>query len=142
MLTSCRLIIYIVGSEARVKNPRPQADPRSFLPLTPLALHVMLAVGDEPRHGYAIITEVTARTDGLIRLRSGTLYTLLQRLESSDLILESHQRRAERDDERRRYYELTPLGRAVLEADLRRLASALGEGRRKRLLGTPRKARV
>ena len=113
----------------------PAADPRSFLPLTPLAFHVLMALADSGRHGYAIIQEVDARTDGLIRLRSGTLYTLLQRLLAEALIAESEARpRSEDDDERRRYYILTTLGRDVLAADARRLESAVAEARRKRVL--------
>ena len=110
-------------------------DPRGFLPLTPLACHVLLALADGGLHGYGIIREVSERTDGLITLRSGTLYTLLQRLLSEGLIAESERRPdPDQDDERRRYYEMTALGRTVLEADLRRLESAVGEGRRKRVL--------
>jgi DNA-binding PadR family transcriptional regulator len=113
----------------------PAPDPRSFLPLTPLAFHVLMALADAGRHGYAIIQEVDARTDGLIRLRSGTLYTLLQRLLAEALIAESAERpRSEEDDERRRYYILTTLGRDVLAADARRLESAVAEARRKRVL--------
>lgn len=110
-------------------------DPRGFLPLTPLACHVLLALADGGLHGYGIIREVSERTEGLITLRSGTLYTLLQRLLNEGLIAESERRPdPDQDDERRRYYEMTALGRTVLEADLRRLESAVGEGRRKRVL--------
>ena len=117
-------------------KPRPTADPRSFLPLTPLAFQVLLALADEERHGYGIIREVESRTDGLIRLRSGSLYTLLQRLLDEDLIVESDERPApEQDDERRRYYKVTELGRGVLAAEARRLESAVTEARRKHVLG-------
>jgi DNA-binding PadR family transcriptional regulator len=117
-------------------KPRPSPDPRSFLPLTPLAFQVLLALADEGRHGYGIIQEVEARTDGLIRLRSGSLYTLLQRLLDEDLIVESDERPApEQDDERRRYYKVTELGRGVLAAEARRLESAVSEARRKHVLG-------
>ena len=110
-------------------------DPRAFLPLTPLAFHVLMALADAGRHGYAIIQEVEARTDGLIRLRSGTLYTLLQRLEGESLIVESAVRPALQDDDsRRRYYGLTPLGRRVLEAEARRLEVAVADARKKRIL--------
>jgi DNA-binding PadR family transcriptional regulator len=110
-------------------------DPRSFLPLTPLACHVLLALADTDRHGYGIIQEVESRTDGVIRLRSGTLYTLLQRLLAEALIVESDERpSADQDDERRRYYRLTDLGAAVLAADVRRLEAAVGEARRKHVL--------
>ena len=112
------------------------ADPRSLLPLTPLAFQVLLALADGDRHGYGIIREVETRTDGLIKLRSGTLYTLLQRLLAEALILESNTRpAAAEDDERRRYYALTEFGRAVLTAEARRLESALGEARRKHVIG-------
>jgi DNA-binding PadR family transcriptional regulator len=111
-------------------------DPRSLLPLTPLAFQVHLALADRDRHGYDIIKEVDTRTDGLIRLRSGTLYTLLQRLLAEGLILESENRPdPEDDDQRRRYYAVTEFGRAVLTAEARRLESALGEARRKQVIG-------
>ena len=111
-------------------------DPRSLLPLTPLAFQVLLALADRDRHGYDIIKEVDTRTDGLIRLRSGTLYTLLQRLLAEGLILESAERPdPEDDDQRRRYYAVTPFGRAVLTAEARRLESAIGEARRKHVIG-------
>jgi DNA-binding PadR family transcriptional regulator len=114
-------------------------DPRSFLPLTPLAFQVLLALADSDRHGYGIIREVDTRTDGLIKLRSGTLYTLLQRLLTETLIAESDERPvADEDDERRRYYGLTEFGRAVLSAEARRLESAIGEARRKQVIGKVR----
>ena len=111
-------------------------DPRTLLPLTPLAFQVLLALADQARHGYDIIREVDARTDGIIRLRSGSLYTLLQRLLDEDLIVESHDRPdPDEDDERRRYYNVTDLGRKVLAAEARRLESAVAEARRKHVFG-------
>jgi DNA-binding PadR family transcriptional regulator len=111
-------------------------DPRSFLPLTPLAFQVLLALADTERHGYGIILEVDERTDGLIRLRTGTLYTLLQRLLDETLIEESDARPdPDEDDQRRKYYRLTDLGRDVLAAEARRLESLIGEARRKHVLG-------
>ena len=119
----------------------PAPDPRSFLPLTPLAFQVLLALADTPRHGYGVILEVSERTDGLIRLRTGTLYVLLQRLLDQKLIEKSDARPdPDRDDERRRYYAVTPLGRSVLQADARRLEAVVGEARRKRVLGRAGKA--
>ena len=116
------------------------ADPRRFLPLTALAFQVLLALADEDRHGYGIIREVEDRTGGLISLRTGTLYTMLQRLLEERLIVESDRRPArDEDDERRKYYRLTPLGRAVLGAEARRLETALGDARRKKVL--PRAAK-
>ena len=120
---------------------REPVDPRSFLPLTPLAFQVLLALADTERHGYGIIREVDERTDGLIRLRTGTLYTLLQRLLEEKLIEESDNRPSpDRDDERRRYYRLTELGRSVVGAEARRLESLIGEARRKHVLGRAGKA--
>jgi DNA-binding PadR family transcriptional regulator len=115
-------------------------DPRSFLPLTPLVFQVLLTLADEPRHGYAIIREVETRTDGLIRLRTGTLYALLPRLLDQGLLEESAGRAPEHDDERRRYYAVTPLGRDVLKAEARRLELAVEDARRKHVLGRAGKA--
>jgi DNA-binding PadR family transcriptional regulator len=112
-------------------------DPRSFLPLTPHAFQVLLALTDEDRHGYALIQEVELRTDGIIRLRTGTLYTLLQRLTDEQLIIPAAATRGA--DPRRRYYRITDLGRAVLGAEARRLESLIGEARRKHVLGRPGK---
>ena len=81
---------------------------------------VLLALADEQRHGYGIIREVDTRTDGLIKLRTGTLYILLQRLVAHGLIEESDERPdPDTDDERRRYHAITSLGRAVLRAEAR-----------------------
>jgi DNA-binding PadR family transcriptional regulator len=119
----------------------PAVNPRSFLPLTPLAFQVLLALADSERHGYGIIREVDERTDGLIRLRTGTLYTLLQRLLDEDLIETSNARPdPEDDDERRKYYRLTALGKDVLAAEARRLESLIGEARRKQVISRTKKA--
>lgn len=120
---------------------RQSIDPRSFLPLTPLAFQVLLALADTERHGYGIIREVGERTDGLVKIRTGTLYTMLQRLLDERLLEESDRRpAADEDDERRRYYRLTPLGRDVLQAEARRLELLIGEARRKHVLGRTTKA--
>jgi DNA-binding PadR family transcriptional regulator len=108
-------------------------DPRSFLPLTPLAYQVLLALADSDRHGYGIIREVADRTDGLVRIRTGTLYTMLQRL-LEERLLEETDSRPEDDDARRRYYRLTDLGRDVLAAETRRMESLIGDAHRKRVL--------
>jgi DNA-binding PadR family transcriptional regulator len=115
--------------------PTTAADPRRYLPLTPLAFQVLLALADDDRHGYAIIREVEDRSGGVITLRTGTLYTMLRRLLQEQLIEESSRRPARTDDdERRRYYRLSALGRGVLTAEARRLESALGDARRKKIL--------
>ena len=81
-----------------------------------------MALADEDRHGYAIIQEVLGRTDGEVRLSPGTLYRSIQRMLDDDLIVEIHERPApDMDDERRRYYRITPFGRTVAKAEARRL---------------------
>ena len=98
-------------------------DPSSLLPLPNAAFHILLAVADEDRHGYAIIQDVAARTDGELKLSAGTLYRSIQRMLEQGLIVEPRQRPLpELDDERRRYYRITPFGRAVAEAESRRMA--------------------
>jgi DNA-binding PadR family transcriptional regulator len=96
--------------------------PASLLPLPPATFHILMAVADEDRHGYAIIQEIAARTDGELRLSAGTLYRSIQRMIEQDLIVEVHERPApELDDERRRYYRITEFGTAVARAETRRL---------------------
>lgn len=92
------------------------ADPRQFLPLSPQQFHILLALADMDRHGYGIILEVAARTNQALRLGTGTLYTALARLVTLGLVADTG-----RDDDRRRYYRLTALGRRVLEAEAARL---------------------
>ncbi len=97
--------------------------PHDLLPLLPATFHILLALADEDRHGYAIIQEVAARTDGGVRLSAGTLYRSIQRMLEQGLILETNERPApELDDERRRYYRITPFGRAVARAEAGRLS--------------------
>jgi DNA-binding PadR family transcriptional regulator len=98
-------------------------DPSSLLPLPNAAFHILLAVADEDRHGYAIIQDVAARTSGELKLSAGTLYRSIQRMLEQGLLVEPRQRPVpELDDERRRYYRITPFGRIVAEAESRRLA--------------------
>ena len=101
-------------------------DSASFLPLPNAAFHILLAVADEDRHGYAIIQDVAARTGGALKLSPGTLYRSIQRMLEQGLLVEPRQRPVpELDDERRRYYRITPLGRAVAEAESQRMAQLL-----------------
>ena len=107
----------------------------ALLPLKPKVLHVLLAVADGPRHGYSIMQEVAARTDGQVRLWPAALYALLRELERADWIVESDQRpAAEEDDERRRYFALTPLGKRVLDGEVRRLEAIVHHARSSRAL--------
>src|SRR4051794_10210851 len=92
-----------------------------LLPLTPAVFHILLSLAGGERHGYAIMAEVGEATDGKIRLGPGTLYGTIKRLLASELIEESETRPdAEMDDERRRYYRLTPFGRRVIQAEVHR----------------------
>jgi DNA-binding PadR family transcriptional regulator len=92
-----------------------------LLPLPPATFHILLALAGEDRHGYAIIQDVEARTSGELRLSAGTLYRSLARMVEQGLIVEVAKRRTAADDERRRYYRLTPFGTAVARAEMRRL---------------------
>jgi len=91
-------------------------DPLRFLPLSAHQFHILLALIDGERHGYGVIQDVAQRTGGDMRLGTGTLYTAIARLVALDLIVDTG-----REDDRRRYYRLLPLGRAVLQAETRRL---------------------
>ncbi len=105
------------------------------LPLKPKVLHILLALADGPRHGYSIMQEVAERTDGQVRLWPAAVYGLLRELEKDDLIVESDDRpSAAEDDERRRYFALTPLGKRVLDAEIRRLEAIVHQARSSRAL--------
>lgn len=98
--------------------------PESLLPLPVATLHILLAVADADRHGYAIIQEVAARTGGEVTLSAGTLYRSIQRMVELDLLEETDERpAADEDDERRRYYRITAFGRDVARAEVDRLQS-------------------
>ena len=120
---------------------RKRRDPESLLPLTPGMFQVLIALADGDKHGYAVIKEVTRRTDGEIALSAGTLYTIIRRFEQEGVIAESAQRPdAALDDERRRYYGLTEFGRDVARAEARRMETALGMARAKNLIPKGRPA--
>jgi DNA-binding PadR family transcriptional regulator len=94
-----------------------------LLPLPPATFHILLALADTDRHGYAIIQDVEARTSGALKLSAGTLYRSVQRMLEQGLLVETRDRPAPKDDdERRRYYRITALGTAVAKAEARRLA--------------------
>jgi len=110
------------------------SDPRDFLPLTPAIAHILLALADEDRHGYAIMQEIERMTEGAVRMGPGTLYGTLKRMLASRLVEETDARPDPAlDDERRRYYRATPLGTAVLAAETERMAALLGAARAKRV---------
>jgi DNA-binding PadR family transcriptional regulator len=114
-------------------------NPAALLPLTPVVLHILLALADErqTKHGYAVAREVEELTDGQIRMGPGTLYGSIQRMFDASLLEEAQRTkrmRAPEDDERRRYYRITPFGRRVLELEVARLAHVVAIARRKLLL--------
>ena len=107
----------------------------NLLPLKPLVFQVLLALADGERHGWALVRDVQLR-GGFERIMPGNFYRTLRAMLADGLIEESGERREfrENDDERRRYFQLTPLGLAVAAGEARRLESVLLEARSKRLL--------
>ena len=112
-------------------------DVEALLPLEAAAFHILVALADADSHGYAISRDVAARTNGAIKLSAGTLYRSIHRMVEEGLIVEINERPAE-DDERRRYYRITPFGVAVAKAEAARLADLVRMARAHGLM--PRKA--
>ena len=107
----------------------------SFIPLTPVAFEILLALADGDRHGYSILQEVEHRSGGTVSLHAGTLYRALARLLESELIEElSESPDRTSDDERRRYYRLTTRGVAVARAEVGRLEGQLSAAKSRKLL--------
>ncbi len=105
-------------------------DPGDLLPLPVATFHILVAVADQDRHGYAIMQDVAARTDGALRLSPGTLYGSIKRMLEDGLIDElSDRQRPDDDDERRRYYRITSFGRSVAQAEAARLTNLLRQAR-------------
>ncbi|HEY3380703.1 MAG TPA: PadR family transcriptional regulator [Vicinamibacterales bacterium] len=116
-------------------------DPETLLPLTPAMFHVLIALADGEMHGYAVIKDISRRTDGRLRLSAGTLYALIRRFVAEGVVEESDIRPAPSlDDERRRYYRLTDFGRDVARAEADRLEQLIGMARAKQLVPSPRRA--
>jgi DNA-binding PadR family transcriptional regulator len=112
--------------------------PESFLPLPRDTFHILVSLADRDRHGYSVMKDVLDRTDGALRLSPSSLYASIRRLLEKGLIEELADRPdPEHDDERRRYYRLTRLGRSVATAEARRLERLLLDARSSGLL--PRK---
>jgi|SRR5688500_3272803 len=110
-------------------------EPGDFLPLTHLSFHILLALADSARHGYGIIKEIEAGTDGATSPSTGALYLALQRMEGEGLVIEGAAPRGEAaDDPRRKYHRLTPLGRRVAVAESRRLSELVALATEKRLV--------
>jgi DNA-binding PadR family transcriptional regulator len=108
-------------------------------PLTRAQMHILLALAAGERHGYAIMREVETETGGQMKLGPGTLYGAIKTLLGAKFIVETEPRvDQEMDDERRRYYKLSDLGRRVLTAEMRRLADMVKLGRERRILAPAR----
>jgi DNA-binding PadR family transcriptional regulator len=104
--------------------------PGDLLPLSNASFYILVALVDADRHGYSILCDIAGRTAGKVKLNPGTLYTRIKRLHSDGLILELEERPApEADDERRRYYRITPFGRRVVRAEADRLEGLLALAR-------------
>jgi DNA-binding PadR family transcriptional regulator len=113
-------------------------DAEALLPLPTAVFHILVALADRDRHGYSIMQDVTARTDGKVRLSAGTLYSAVRRMLEQGLIVELHESPdPESGDERRRYYRLTRLGRQAALAEARRLRDMLSQAQATGLI--PRK---
>ncbi len=106
----------------------------SLLPLSPAVFHILLALADEDRHGYAIMQDIEDRTDGLVKVGPGMLYGSIKWLLSDGFIEQSPRRPRLGEDERRRYYRLTIAGRDLLKAEAARLDAAVGLARARRVL--------
>jgi DNA-binding PadR family transcriptional regulator len=119
----------------------PRPIPAGLLPLPPAVFHILVSLAEGDRHGYGIIQEVAQRTGGDVRLGPGTLYRSIQRMIEQDLIAEADTRPApDADDERRRYYRITAVGRAVARAEAERLSGLVEVARARGLLS--RRART
>ena len=111
-------------------------DPQELLPLTPPVFHILLALCDEERHGYGIMQDVARQTEDTLQLGPGTLYGCLKRMLTAGLVVESDERPDPAlDDERRRYYRMTALGKRVVKAEAQRLSSAVMAARSKLIGG-------
>jgi DNA-binding PadR family transcriptional regulator len=115
---------------------KPDIDVERQLPLPPAVFHILIALGEGEKHGYAVMQEVAERTDGKVRMSPGTLYGSIRKMLDDGLIEEffhrgnaADPRRAGTDDARRRYYRVTKFGRAVAAAEAERLTALLHHAR-------------
>jgi len=108
-----------------------------YLPLTPAVFHILLALSQGAQHGYAVMKEVAAQTDGELRLGSGKLYYSIQRMLDEELIGEIEPPPGHKPERGRRTYELTALGRDLLEAEAQRLQRTVKLAQHRRVLADP-----
>jgi DNA-binding PadR family transcriptional regulator len=110
-----------------------------LLPLTPPVFHILVALSGDELHGYGIMQDVARQTNDALQLGPGTLYGCLKRMLAAGMVEESDVRPDPAlDDERRRYYRMTPLGRRVVRAEAQRLADAVGAAKARRLFDRPK----
>jgi DNA-binding PadR family transcriptional regulator len=109
-----------------------------LLPLQPAVFHILMALAEDDRHGYALIQAIAERSDRRIRMSAGTLYRSIHRMLEDGLVVEIDKRPGPEDDGRRRYYRITPLGRKAARAEAQRLADLVNLARASGL--APRKA--
>ena len=122
--------------------PKTPPTPHDFIPLTPPVFHILLAISDGARHGYAVIKEVEKRSQGDVMLSTGTLYAAMKRLLGDGLIEETDSGKdVVNVDERRRYYCLTGLGRKVARAEVNRMVELVSIAEEKRLVSSVALAR-
>jgi DNA-binding PadR family transcriptional regulator len=114
------------------------SSPQELLPLTPPVFHILLALAAEERHGYGIMQDVARQTNDALQLGPGTLYGCLKRMLAAGMVEESDVRPDPAlDDERRRYYRMTSLGKQVVRAEAQRLANAVTAAKACRLFDVP-----
>jgi DNA-binding PadR family transcriptional regulator len=113
--------------------------PQELVPLTPPVFHILVALSGEERHGYGIMQDVARQTNDALQLGPGTLYGCLKRMLAAGTVEESDVRPDPAlDDERRRYYRITPLGRRAVRAEAQRLADAVSAAKARRLFDRPK----
>jgi DNA-binding PadR family transcriptional regulator len=116
-----------------------RTSPADLLPLTPAVFHMLLALSAEELHGYGIMLDVARQTNNAIQFGPGTLYGCLKRMLAAGLVEESDERPDPAlDDQRRRYYAITELGRRVVRAEAQRLVNAVAAAKAKRILVHPK----
>jgi DNA-binding PadR family transcriptional regulator len=107
-----------------------EPDPEMLLPLPVTVFHILVALSDADRHGYAIMQDIAERTAGKLKLSPGTLYGAIKRMHEEGLVKETAERPdPEEDDERRRYYRITPFGQRVAMAESTRLSALVKQAK-------------
>ena len=130
----CNRYMYCIKEQPKTETLQ---NPEEFTPLTPAVFNILLSLADGEKHGYGIMLEVEANTKGQVIMGPGTLYGSIKRMLKADLIEESDERAdPQMDDQRRKYYRLTNLGRRALRMEAERLASQVMIARAKNILAT------